>query len=1282
MKDEATQQPIIQAPYHDKLQQACTESKAAVIWGHVDLGKLLCVNTEIPTTNGLKKIRDVQVGDSVFALDGTPTEVISKSAEEIPEKCYKVAFSDGTSLLAGAEHQWLVWSGDRYTKGKPPKTMTTQEMLDAGLYVGKSPRKYPLTKYRVPVTQAVQYPEKQLPVSPYALGAWLGDGTTDQPEITCGDKEVTDRVMQEWPGGWNVREVTKDSGAVIQVIRRRESLPVLRELGVLGHKHIPEMYKTASVAQRLDLLRGMMDTDGHAVVAGDFNTVELMFVHQQLAEDALEVIRSLGEKATLRTGPVPGYGYLKYRIHWTASDLNPFWLPRKAAVIERREKSKRLRAKAITSITPIEPIPMVCIGVAHPSHTYIAGRGYTVTHNCVTEKTAFYKEDGTVTNAAELRRELEAGKTPKVLTVNYETQKREWVPVKSVEYDGHVPCVMVTSKRGERSMVSHNHPFRIRRNGVDGWAAAKALLPGDTLFTTEEVPIAEEFETFASGTEAFELGVLFGMFCRNTPLTKLLEDSSEPCIMVAASAKTNTNAPDYIRIVRQAAERHGWRLIWDDRFDELSLHRRTLCIAEGFGDWAEKLGFYFERYHSTRYWLQTYHTTNPGFFPPEVYRMDQASIRSFLSGLFLHRWKFEEPDKERQIGVVRPDLAEGVMLLARRAGIRITRQWAGHRVKIRASSGKYVEDNVYTRLHGAREDLLPLVEEAAARIKNPYLELVERTDKFGVGQLGPEVIGMPEGRRKKLRVSSACLEYAEDAVVSAVPAGIHATFAVTIDSEQHTHLTDNLLTHNTQQISIGRVLWEIGRNPNIRICILQATEGLAEAVVSSIKRYIESSVEYQKVFPHVRKGDVWQSTQISVERPFGLKDPTVIAAGVGGNVLGRRFDLIIGDDICTDGNTKTEHMREETFRWTITTPLSRVTPHTRIWLIGNAWHRSDLLHKLAELAGWNSYKFPVRDPVTKKSFWPARWPDSRILEYANRNPSWEVARALDCIPLSDEAGRFRYEWFQRALESGHGLFGRDAMCYGLADVPKGCQVFTGVDLGISEKTGTDKTALVTLMVGQDHRITLLNIETGNWDSHEMVERIIRMQQRFRSHVYVESVFAQRWILQQLRRRAPHLPIFPFQTRGNGTFRNKRHSIFGVEGLAAELSAGLWIIPRSESGVVDPEVQDWITGCLSYSPEEHVADPVMASWIALAGCRKQTGNSGWVGSVEHGMNAILEDAEQLTPEEKREMAQQERLLERQKAAEGWWDDLSGALDLPKRSDEELAKDLGVYEPYNS
>lgn len=201
----------------------------------------------------------------------------------------------------------------------------------------------------------------------------------------------------------------------------------------------------------------------------------------------------------------------------------------------------------------------------------------------------------------------------------------------------------------------------------------------------------------------------------------------------------------------------------------------------------------------------------------------------------------------------------------------------------------------------------------------------------------------------------------------------------------------------------------------------------------------------------------------------------------------------------------------------------------------------------------------------------------------------------NCIPYSEEAGRFRKIWFEQAIEQGRGLFGEAFFCPALAKLPPGCSTYTGVDLGISERMGTDKTVIFTVMVDPEGLITVLNIHSGNWEADQICRHIVDAHTRFKSFVFVESLFAQRWILQLLRKTHPNIPVFPFQTRGGGNSRaNKRHTVFGVESVAAELAQGLWKIPSTKStGAVSNEVKEWMSGCLEYDPESHTSDFLMA-----------------------------------------------------------------------------------------
>lgn len=905
--------------------------------------------------------------------------------------------------------------------------------------------------------------------------------------------------------------------------------------------------------------------------------------------------------------------------------------------------------------------------------------GHVELGKCVTEKTVFWTPSGVPLDLLQLKAKKEAGEEVYVLSINSKTLAQEWVRVQSVAYDSHAPCMRVTTKTGLETNVSFNHPFFIERNGERGWCVAANLKPNDVVFTVEKVEPGVGFEEKPlSSRLAFDLGVLFGLACRNVRVPKLFKETDELTINVSVEiSRTNENTPDYLRVIREMSERFGWRVIYHDSFNDLSLNRTTHVVVEGLRDWFAALGIHFTRYWNGRQWIQEFYSDHGGFFPDFIYRADAAAIRSFMAGFLLNRFKFEEPTtSRREIGIFLPIIAKAMLSLARRAGVRMHRTWGNFRAKVRVNKKHTViaEENIYVRLLSPRADLYPLMREAHDRIRNRYTRLAADLEGYYLGEVGPEAVGL-EGTPRKPVARKPVESVVKDVVTGVHPVGVQAVYAVTIDSEDHTHVTDHILTHNTQQISIGRVLWEIGVNPGIRICIIQATEGLAEDVVTTIKNYIEFSPEYHRVFPHVRRGSEWTSKSFVIDRPSSIKDPTVMAAGIHGNVLGRRFDLVILDDGVTGDNSDTDYMRDDTYNWLVTTPMSRMTRRARFWAIGNAWHIEDALHRFAKMSGFNSYKFPARDQVTGEPLWPERWSRQRMLEFAAARPPWEVARALDCKPRSSETGRFRYAWFERALERGKGLFGTDTMCWGLATIPKGCQTFTGVDLGFSEAAGTDVTAITTLLATPEGRIQLLNIDQGNWDGLEIVERIARAHHRFKSYVYVESIIAQRWIIQNLRAKYPNIPVFPFQTRGTGTQRNKRHTFFGVESVATELAQDLWDIPKSSTGAIDPNIQRFIDGCMAYHPDDHTEDTLISSWIALQGARKQTGITGAAGLAEHSLYSFVETEDDLSPEEKQEKYAMAKAVEKQKATEDWWGDLARELDLPKRPPEEVAADLG-------
>jgi recombination protein RecA len=281
----------------------------------------------------------------------------------------------------------------------------------------------------------LEYPAQELPVHPYTLGAWLGDGTTTNASITSTDPEILDEIRRDGytvyrcntrqhdrtptyrisiertrsrcaladphcssSGDVIARGLCKNHYAIEQRNGRLDQWPMyqpvslhgkLREIGVLGNKHIPESYLHGSVAQRLALLQGMMDTDGTVSANGSGQgrgsgcaPCEFSVVNERLARDVHELLLGLGIKVTFRASPAVLMGRqvgTRYRLGFQ-TDLPVFRLPRKASRLTPL-RTRRATLRYVTAVEPVASVPVRCIQVDHPSHTYLAGRECIPTHN-------------------------------------------------------------------------------------------------------------------------------------------------------------------------------------------------------------------------------------------------------------------------------------------------------------------------------------------------------------------------------------------------------------------------------------------------------------------------------------------------------------------------------------------------------------------------------------------------------------------------------------------------------------------------------------------------------------------------------------------------------------------------------------------------------------------------------------------------------------------------------------------------------------------------------------
>jgi hypothetical protein len=300
-------------------------------------GKALALDTPIPTPEGWTTMGAIRPGDYVLDDAGRPTRVTRATDVMHGHDCYRVVFSDGAEIVADADHLWAVQSrrtgrpGGADTAGltvdeirRPCELVRTTRELAENVLVGSGDRVE--RNHRIRLAAPLQLPAADLPLDPYVLGCWLGDGSSEGASITCsyGDTALIDEIRRCGVDANETRTSNEGSGSFYltfpgQKGKRGSTVrAVLRSMGVWGNKHVPAAYLRASEAQRLALLQGMMDTDGYASKAGQ---CEFTTTSPKLRDGFVELATSLGYKPTVKTARATIGGTdcgEKYRVQFWA----------------------------------------------------------------------------------------------------------------------------------------------------------------------------------------------------------------------------------------------------------------------------------------------------------------------------------------------------------------------------------------------------------------------------------------------------------------------------------------------------------------------------------------------------------------------------------------------------------------------------------------------------------------------------------------------------------------------------------------------------------------------------------------------------------------------------------------------------------------------------------------------------------------------------------------------------------------------------------------------------
>lgn len=344
-------------------------------------GKMLSEWTDIPTPDGWKKLRDVNVGDKVFGPDGSPTTVVAKY-EPSEDNYYEVDFGNAGNYVnetvrAGGGHLWEV-DTCRWPRPKIVDTDWLYENLDAIRTQKQS--------LSVRMAHPVEYERKDLPIDPYLLGVWLGDGCALNGRITS-HKDDAGHYMERFAAkGFEPCFKLKAGNETCGTVFLRGFRRVLAENGLVQNKHIPEVYLTASIDQRMELLRGLMDTDGHA----EKQSGRVSFCQSgrpEFVKQVQELVASLGMRTCVREKTPPGN--MKncktpiQEVYFQAQSSDVFSLQRKKDQFDAyNTKPHEFDKWYIKSIRKIEKTERYfCLTVDNPSHLFLCTRSYIPTHN-------------------------------------------------------------------------------------------------------------------------------------------------------------------------------------------------------------------------------------------------------------------------------------------------------------------------------------------------------------------------------------------------------------------------------------------------------------------------------------------------------------------------------------------------------------------------------------------------------------------------------------------------------------------------------------------------------------------------------------------------------------------------------------------------------------------------------------------------------------------------------------------------------------------------------------
>jgi hypothetical protein len=415
--------------------------------------------------------------------------------------------------------------------------------------------------------------------------------------------------------------------------------------------------------------------------------------------------------------------------------------------------------------------------------------------------------------------------------------------------------------------------------------------------------------------------------------------------------------------------------------------------------------------------------------------------------------------------------------------------------------------------------------------------------------------------------------------------------------------------------TVHSLVWELYRNPNLRITVVSSTSTVAQSFLREIKTHLEQNELLRSelgslvpIYP-----ERWTNSEIIVDRVARYKDPSIAALGAGGAILSKRADILVCDDILGLANTRTEEQRKKIVDWFGQVLYPILVPGGKIIMVGTIFHEKDLIQEMIRDESNDiriRYK-SVLDEDTHEVLWEQRYTYEYLMERKAKLGTTSFLMAYQNQVLSQETALIKERWVRRAMELGENL----PLYNSREEVERrfpGIRITIGVDLQSSQKESSDAFAIVVLgFLKNGTRIVLNLVRLKGLSMSEQEEYIIGQHEKFKSElIFVESNNYQVMIVRDLKEKTA-LPVVSFTTT-----KEKNDLDIGVNSLAVLLENEKFIIPTKNDSLQKSEnVEYLVNGLISYDPDKHVEDLVMSTWFANNAIRYLESNASGNASVE-------------------------------------------------------------------